>query len=81
MVRGCYFAIGKYYEAVAEFQKVYAFANSNKTNDAQLMIGIAFLKSGEKELARAELSMLVGFGPQTSSAKKAQRYLKMIDNA
>jgi TolA-binding protein len=76
----CYFAIGKYYEAVAEFQKVYAFANSNKTNDAQLMIGIAFLKSGEKDLARAELSMLLNFGPQSTSAKKAQRYLKMIDN-
>ncbi|MDZ7290432.1 MAG: tetratricopeptide repeat protein [candidate division KSB1 bacterium] len=77
----CYFAMGKYYEAVAEFQKVYVFENSNKTNDAQLMIGIAFFKSGEKDLARAELSMLLSFGPQTASAKKAQRYLKMLESA
>jgi hypothetical protein len=32
-------------------------------------------------LARAELNMLVNFGPQSISAKKAQRYLRMIDNA
>jgi len=76
-----HFAMGKYYEAVAEFQKVYVFAKSNKTNDAQLMIGLAFLKSGEKDMARAELSMLTSFNPQSDSAKKAQRYLRQLDNA
>jgi TolA-binding protein len=73
--------MGRYYEAVAEFQKVYAFAKSNKTNDAQLMIGLAFLKTGEKEMARAELSMLMSFNPQSDSAKKAQKYLRMLENA
>ncbi len=77
----CYYAMGKYYEAVAEFQKVYAFAKSNKTPDAQLMIGLAFLKSGEKDMARAELSIVLSFDPQSASAKKAQRYLRLIDNA
>jgi TolA-binding protein len=77
----CYYAMGRYYEAVAEFQKVYAFARSNKTPDAQLMIGLAFLKTGEKDMARAELNMLLSFDPQSASAKKAQRYLRMIDNA
>jgi TolA-binding protein len=77
----CYYAMGKYYDAVAEFQKVYAFAKSNKTTDAQLMIGLAFLKTGEKDMARAEFSMLVSFDPRSASAKKAQRYLRMIDNA
>jgi TolA-binding protein len=76
-----YYAMGRYYEAVAEFQKVYAFAKSNKTNDAQLMIGLAFLKSGEKEMARAELNMLMSFNPQSDSAKKAQKYLRMLENA
>jgi len=76
-----YFAMGRYYEAVAEFQKVYAFGKSNKTNDAQLMIGLAFLKSGEKEMARSELNMLVSFNPQSESAKKAQKYLRMLESA
>jgi TolA-binding protein len=75
-----YFAMGQYYEAVAEFQKVYAFAQSNKTNDAQLMIGLAFLKSGEKEMARAELNMLTSFNPQSDSAKKAQKYLRLLES-
>jgi len=76
-----YFAMGRYYEAVAEFQKVYAFGKSNKTNDAQLMIGLAFLKSGEKEMARSELNMLVSFNPQSESAKKAQKYLRLLASA
>ncbi len=76
-----YFAMGRYYEAVAEFQKVYAFGKSNKTNDAQLMIGLAFLKSGEKEMARSELNMLISFNPQSESAKKAQKYLRMLASA
>jgi tol-pal system protein YbgF len=77
----CYFAMGKYYEAIAEFQKVYAFAKSNKTPDAQLMIGLAFLKNGEKDMARAELNIVLSFDPRSASAQKAQRYLRMIDNA
>lgn len=77
----CYFAMGRYYEAIAEFQKVYAFAKSNKTPDAQLMIGLAFLKNGEKDMARSELNMVLSFDPRSASAKKAQRYLRMIDNA
>jgi len=76
-----YFAMGRYYEAVAEFQKVYAFGKSNKTNDAQLMIGLAFLKSGEREMARSELNMLVSFNPQSESARKAQKYLRILESA
>jgi TolA-binding protein len=76
-----YYAMGRYYDAVAEFQKVYAFERSNKTNDAQLMIGLAFLKSGEKDMARAELNMLTSFNPQSESARKAQKYLRMLENA
>lgn len=77
----CYFGMGRYYEAIAEFQKVYAFAKSNKTPDAQLMIGLAFLKNGEKDMARSELNMVLSFDPRSASAQKAQRYLRMIDNA
>lgn len=76
-----YYAMGRYYEAVAEFQKVYAFGKSNKAGDAQLMIGLAFLKSGEKEMARSELNMLVSFNPRSESARKAQKYLRMLESA
>ncbi len=76
-----YFAKGNYYQAIAEFQKVLPLENSNKINDAQLMIGISFIKAGEPDLARAELNTVINFAGNSSSAQKAMRYLKMLNNA
>jgi TolA-binding protein len=76
-----YFAMGNYYQAVAEFQKVLPIAKSNKTNDAQLMIGLAFMKAGDADLARTELNTAINFGGGSEAAKKASRYLEMLNNA
>ncbi len=76
-----YFAMGNYYQAVAEFQKVLPIEKSNKTNDAQLMIGLAFMKAGDADLARTELNTAVNFGGDSEAAKKASRYLQMLNNA
>lgn len=76
-----YFAQGNYYQAIAEFQKVLALGGNNKSNDAQLMIGIAYMKAGENELARSELNALMTFAGSSSSAKKAMRYLKQLGAA
>ncbi|MCG3154145.1 MAG: hypothetical protein DKINENOH_00738 [bacterium] len=73
-----YFAQGNYYQAIAEFQKVLATGGTNKANDAQLMIGIAYLKAGETELARSELNALMTFAANSSSAKKAMKYLRQL---
>jgi len=76
-----YFAQGNFYQAIAEFQKVLALDNSNKANDAQLMIGIAFMNAGETELARAELSTAVSFAASSNSAERARRYLRKLERA
>ncbi len=76
-----YFAMGNYYQAIAEFQKVLPLDNSNKINDAQLMIGIALIKAGEPESARTELNTVLNFAGNSASAQKAMRYLKMLNNA
>lgn len=76
-----YFAMGNYYQAIAEFQKVLPIEKSNKTNDAQLMIGLAFMKAGEAELARTELNTAINFGGNSEAAQKAMRYLQMLNNA
>ncbi len=76
-----YFAMGNFYQAVAEFQKVLPIERSNKTNDAQLMIGLAFMKAGESDLARTELTTAINFGENSEAAKKAMRYLQMLNNA
>ncbi len=76
-----YFAMGNYYQAIAEFQKVLPIEKSNKANDAQLMIGLAFMKAGESDLARTELNSAINFGGDSEAAKKATRYLQMLNNA
>lgn len=76
-----YYAKGEYYQAVAEFQKVYGFHKSNKQDDAQLMIGIAFMRAGEKELALHELNMLVNFSMNKESVKKAEKYIRKLEQA
>ena len=73
-----YFAQGNYYQAIAEFQKVLALGGNNKSNDAQLMIGIAYMKAGETDLARSELNALMTFASNSNSAKKAVKYLKQL---
>ena len=76
-----FYAMGNYYQAIAEFQKVLPLENSNKSNDAQLMIGISLIKAGEPEVARTELNTVVNFAGNSPSAQKAMRYLKILNNA
>jgi len=74
-----YFAKGDYYQAAAEFQKVYAFQDPNKQDDAQLMIGLAFLKAGETELALQEFMAVMNFSKNQDAVKKAERYLRKLE--
>jgi TolA-binding protein len=76
-----YYAMGNFYQAIAEFQKVLPLEDSNKINDAQLMIGISLIKAGEPEVARTELNTVVNFAGNSASAQKAMRYLKILNNA
>ncbi|MGH7496185.1 MAG: tetratricopeptide repeat protein [bacterium] len=76
-----FYAMGNYYQAIAEFQKVLPLENSNKSNDAQLMIGISLIKAGEPEVARTELNTVINFAGNSASAQKAMRYLKILNNA
>ncbi len=74
-----YYAKGEYYQAAIEFEKVSAYANSNKSVDAQLMLGLALMKAGEVEQAETELSTVINFYPGKKAARKAQKYIDMIE--
>jgi TolA-binding protein len=74
-----YFAKGDYYQAAAEFHKVYTFMDTNKQDDAQLMIGLSFMKAGERELAVEELSALMNFSKSKETQRKAERYLRQLE--
>jgi len=71
----CRFAQGKYYHAVAEFNKVFAYDVPDKQDDAQLMLGLAYLKLGEMSSARTEFDWLVSCYASSEYVNTAHRYL------
>lgn len=71
----CRYAQGKYYQAVAEFNKVFAYDTPDKQDDAQLMLGLTYLKLGELGAARIEFDWLVSCYASSEYVSTAHRYL------
>ena len=69
------YAQGKYYQAVAEFNKVFAYDAPDKQDDAQLMLGLTYLKLGELGSARIEFDWLVSCYASSEYVSTANRYL------
>jgi len=69
----CNYALGNYQLAIAEFERVFAFENNNKVDDAQFMIGIAYIKAGDPLLAQLELSNLLAFYQDSEYIVRAER--------
>ena len=69
----CNYALGNYQVAIAEFERVFAFENNNKIDDAQFMIGLAYLKAGDPRLAQLELSNLLTFYQDSEYIARAER--------
>ena len=74
----CYFAQGKYYQSIAEFIKVAAYDAGDKKDDAQMMLGMAFMKLGEVKNAQSELDWLVSAFASSEYVPKAYRYLRRL---
>lgn len=74
----CYYAKGNYFQAVVEFNKVFAFESPDKKDDAQLMLGLAFMKIGESNIARTELDWLVSCYDASEYINKATYYLAKL---
>jgi len=74
----CCFAQGKYYQAVVEFNKVFAHDAPDKQDDAQLMLGLAYLKLGEMTCARSEFDWLVSCYASSEYVNTAHRYLGQL---
>ena len=68
-----YYAQGGYEQAIAEFEKVYAFDNGNKSDDAQFMIGLSYVKLKNPALAQLELKYLMEFYQDSEYIARAER--------
>ncbi len=73
-----YYGLGKFPQAIAEFEKVFTFARSNKTDAALLKIGLCYLQMGERQQARSQLEQLIATYPSSPYVAKARRYLARL---
>lgn len=70
----CYFGKGDYAQAVESFQRVLAFDESFKRDDALLMMGRSYIKLGDKQTARQMFDQLMNDYPDSEFFQKAQQY-------
>ncbi len=73
-----YYGLGNYNQAVIEFTKVFSFNKSNKFDDAQLKLGLCYMKSGDKQKAREELERLISAYPDSEYIPTAESYLSRL---
>lgn len=74
----CYYGMKKYEIALAEFQKVAAFAKANKADDAQFKIALCFLQMKKYPAAREELNRLIANYPESEYVSRARAELEKI---
>ncbi len=74
----CYYGLREYQQAIIEFQKVFAYKQTDKHDDAQLMIGLSYTKNGQKEKAHTEFETFLNNYAGSEYARVAERYYKNI---
>lgn len=76
----CYYAEGDYANAIAAFTKVFSYQRTSKADDAQLKLGLSYLRMGKADLAVAEFQKLVDRYPASEYVPRARKYLADIDS-
>ena len=74
-----YFAKGDYLTALDAFKKVFDFPNDKKEDDAQLKLGICYIKLENNSKAKEELQNYVNQYPRGEFVSKAKSYLTQLD--
>lgn len=74
----CSYALLDWSKAASMFQKVFEFANSPKADDAQLKIGMCYMKMGQGAQAKAEFKKLIDRYPGSEYVPRAQKFMAEI---
>lgn len=72
------FASDKYDDSIAEFYKVLNFKRSLKKDDALLVLGKAYLKTGSGNRAKESFSRLISDYPNSEFVSEAKSYLARL---
>jgi len=75
----CFYSQKNYKRSVAEFEKVFTFPGTDKDDDAQLKLGLAFQSMGSREKARAEFQRFVDYFPGSEYYEKAKEALRQLN--
>lgn len=75
----CYFAEGKYSDAINYFKKVNNFKRSHKLDDALIMSGICLMKLGNFQDAKQKFRELIQEFPDSEYLVKATKYLQALE--
>lgn len=75
-----YLALGDYNRAIAGFQKVFTFINTDKTDDAQYMIAFCFVKMGDRQRAAVEYKKVEVLFPDSEYVTKARAELQKLQS-
>jgi len=72
----CYYSMKQYRRAIVEFEKVFAFKDSNKEDDAQFKLGLCYAAMGERDKAINEFQRLIDYYPQSEFVITAKQFVK-----
>ncbi len=73
-----YFGLKQYQKAILEFQKVFSFNATDKYDDAQLMIGLCYVRLGQQEMARSTFGDFLQTYEGSEYRGVAQKYYQNI---
>ncbi len=74
----CYYSQKNYKRAIIEFEKVFTFPGTDKDDDAQLKLGLAYQSMGDIDKAREEYQRLLDYFPGSEYFEKARDTLKKL---
>jgi len=74
----CHYAKGDYANAIAAFNKVFEFKKTSKADDAQLKLGLSYLRMGKNDMAADEFKRLINRYPGSEYVPRAKKYLAEI---
>ncbi|MGH7450723.1 MAG: tol-pal system protein YbgF [bacterium] len=74
----CYYGLGKFEQAIAEFEKVFKFARSNKSDAATLKLGLCYVRLNDRQQARSWFEQLLARYPNSPYVAYARNYLTKL---
>ena len=74
----CDYALGDHRAALESIQKVFLYPKTEKADDAQLKLGLSYLRLGDRQNALIELKRLTVDHPQSEYLGRAQEMIRKL---